>query len=186
MCDLASGTAKYPSAESLSIEPKDIEPRHIEPKDIELKVVRLHPDAQLPCYAHADDSGMDLVAIAAQTIPAHQSALVPIGIAIELPIGTEAQVRPRSGLALNHSLTVLNTPGTVDAGYRGEIKVILINHAEKPFHIEKGMKIAQMVIMPILRANVAEVQQLSNSARGAGGFGSTGSLSPSISNHPAD
>ncbi|MFK8185743.1 MAG: dUTP diphosphatase [Phormidesmis sp.] len=139
-----------------------------------MKVVRLHPDAQIPSYAHVDDSGMDLVAIAPQTIPPHQSALVPTGIAIEIPLGTEAQVRPRSGLALKHSITVLNTPGTVDAGYRGEIKVILINHGEQPFHIEKGMKISQMVIMPILRAEITEVSDLSESVRGEGGFGSTG------------
>lgn len=141
---------------------------------VEMKVVRLHPDAQIPSYAHVDDSGMDLVAIAPQTIPPHQSALVPTGIAIEIPLGTEAQVRPRSGLALKHSITVLNTPGTVDAGYRGEIKVILINHGEQPFHIEKGMKISQMVIMPILRAEITEVSDLSESVRGEGGFGSTG------------
>lgn len=141
---------------------------------IAMKVVRLHPDAQIPGYAHVDDSGMDLVAIASQTIAPHQSALVPIGIAIEIPIGTEAQVRPRSGLALNHAVTVLNTPGTVDAGYRGEIKVIMINHGERSFQIEKGMKIAQMVIMPVLRADVQEVAGLSESNRGKGGFGSTG------------
>jgi len=141
---------------------------------VKMKVVRLHPEAQVPSYAHADDSGLDLVAIAPQTISPHQSALIPTGIAIEIPIGTEAQVRPRSGLALNHCITVLNTPGTVDAGYRGEIKVILINHGEQPFRIEKGMKIAQMVIMPIIHAQIEAVDQLSESDRGAGGFGSTG------------
>ncbi|MEM6450315.1 MAG: dUTP diphosphatase [Cyanobacteria bacterium P01_D01_bin.105] len=139
-----------------------------------MKVVRLHPDAQIPRYAHVDDSGMDLVAIAPQTIPPHQSALIPIGISIEIPMGTEAQVRPRSGLALNHAVTVLNTPGTVDAGYRGEIKVILINHGQAPFQVEQGMKVAQMVIMPILRADIEVVSGLSASARGEGGFGSTG------------
>ena len=143
-------------------------------ESVEMKVVRLHPDAQIPRYAHEDDSGMDLIAIAPQTIPPHQSALIPTGIAIEIPNGTEAQVRPRSGLALNHAITVLNTPGTVDAGYRGEIKVILINHGAQPFQVEKGMKIAQMVIMPILRAEITDVAQLSSSHRGEGGFGSTG------------
>ena len=143
-------------------------------QSVQMRVMRLHPDAQVPQYAHADDSGMDLVAIASQTIPPHQSALIPTGIAIEIPTGTEAQVRPRSGLALKHCITVLNTPGTVDAGYRGEIKVILINHGDQAFCVEQGMKIAQMVIVPILRAQIVAANQLSDSERSSGGFGSTG------------
>ncbi|MGV3486968.1 MAG: dUTP diphosphatase, partial [Tuberibacillus sp.] len=96
------------------------------------------------------------------------------GIQIELPKGTEAQVRPRSGLALKHAVTVLNSPGTIDEGYRGEIKVILINHGKSDFKVEKHMKIAQMVIAPVARVSVVEAEELSNSERGNGGFGSTG------------
>lgn len=141
---------------------------------VTVNVLKLHEAAVLPQYEHEDDSGMDLCAIASHTIPPGESALVPTGIAIELPMGTEAQVRPRSGLALRHCITVLNTPGTVDAGYRGEISVILINHGKVPFEIEPGMRIAQMVITPIIRATLKEVSRLSDSLRGEGGFGSTG------------
>lgn len=141
---------------------------------MKLKVMRLNEAAQLPRYEHEDDSGMDLFAIAPQTIPPGETALISTGIAIELPPGTEAQVRPRSGLALKHSISVPNTPGTVDAGYRGEIRVILINHGKHPFEVLKGMRIAQMVIMPVIRAELEEVKSLSDSVRGGGGFGSTG------------
>ena len=99
---------------------------------------------------------------------------VPCGIAIELPLGVEAQVRPRSGLALNHGITCLNAPGTIDSDYRGEIKAILINHGDKPFKIARGAKIAQMVIARHEQAELVESDELSESARGAGGFGSTG------------
>ncbi|MEL6939774.1 MAG: dUTP diphosphatase [Cyanobacteria bacterium J06598_1] len=139
-----------------------------------VNILKLHEAAVLPAYEHEDDSGMDLCAIAPQLIPPHTSALIPTGLALELPIGTEAQVRPRSGLALRHSITVLNTPGTVDAGYRGEICVILINHGKEPFQVETGMRIAQMVITPVIRATLNEVSRLSDSLRGKGGFGSTG------------
>ena len=141
---------------------------------ITVNVLKLHEAAVLPQYEHEDDSGMDLCAIAPKTILPGDSALIPTGLAIELPLGTEAQVRPRSGVALKHSITVLNTPGTVDAGYRGEISVILINHSKVPFEIEPGMRIAQMVITPIIRATLNEVSRLSDSSRGKGGFGSTG------------
>lgn len=141
---------------------------------ITVNVLKLHEAAVLPQYEHKDDSGMDLCAIASKTILPGDSALIPTGLAIELPLGTEAQVRPRSGLALKHSITVLNTPGTVDAGYRGEISVILINHGKAAFEIEPGMRIAQMVITPIIRATLNEVSRLSDSSRGKGGFGSTG------------
>ena len=117
---------------------------------------------------------LDLCAIAPQTISPNESALIPTGLAIELPLGTEAQIRPRSGLALKRSITLLNTPGTIDAGYRGEISVIMINHGKEDFHIEPGMRIAQMVITPIIKATLKEVSHLSDSLRGKGGFGSTG------------
>jgi len=139
-----------------------------------LRVKKLKPEATLPSYAREGDAGLDLFAVTQVVISPGRSALVPTGIAIELPPGTEAQVRPRSGLALKHSLTVLNTPGTVDEGYRGEVGVILINHGTSPFTVEPGMKIAQMVVSPRIQVAVEEVPELSDTQRGAGGFGSTG------------
>jgi dUTP pyrophosphatase len=139
-----------------------------------LKVKRLNPAAVLPAYARAGDAGLDLFALQSATIEAGASALIGTGIAIELPPGTEGQVRPRSGLALKHAITVLNTPGTVDEGYRGEVGVILINHGHSPFVVEAGMKIAQLVVSPRLEVEVTEVAALQDSERGAGGFGSTG------------
>ena len=139
-----------------------------------LKVKKLNPAATLPSYAREGDAGLDLFAVKAMVIGPGESALVPTGIAIELPSGTEAQVRPRSGLALKHAITVLNTPGTVDEGYRGEVGVILINHGATAFSVEAGMKIAQMVVSPRIHVAVVEVPELSDTQRGAGGFGSTG------------
>lgn len=139
-----------------------------------LKVMRLHEQAQLPQYAHADDAGLDLFSVVEETLQPGESKLIATGVAIALPPDTEAQVRPRSGLALKHSITVLNTPGTIDAGYRGEIGVILINHSQQPFQIHCGMKIAQMVIAPVMRVAVQEVDRLDETTRGEGGFGSTG------------
>ena len=139
-----------------------------------LKVKKLNPAATLPSYAREGDAGLDLFAVKAMVIEPGKSALVPTGIAIELPSGTEAQVRPRSGLALKHAITVLNTPGTVDEGYRGEVGVILINHGATAFTVEAGMKIAQMVVSPRIQVAVVEVPELSDTQRGAGGFGSTG------------
>jgi dUTP pyrophosphatase len=119
---------------------------------------------------------MDLTAAIDQPliIKPGDRALVPAGIAIALPPGYEAQVRPRSGLALKHGVTVLNSPGTIDADYRGEVGVILINHGKEDFKIERGMRIAQMVVAPYTRAEWQEVANLEETARGAGGFGSTG------------
>jgi dUTP pyrophosphatase len=141
---------------------------------MQLKVKKLNPAAILPSYARDGDAGLDLFALKSLVIEPGQSALVPTGIAIELPAGTEAQVRPRSGLALKHGLTVLNTPGTVDEGYRGEVVVILINHSQNAFAVDAGMKIAQMVVSPRIQVTVVEVAELSDTQRGAGGFGSTG------------
>jgi dUTP pyrophosphatase len=140
-----------------------------------LKVVRLTATAILPSYAHPADAGLDLCASADLDLPPGEARLVPTGIAIELPPDTEAQVRPRSGLALSHTVTVLNTPGTIDEGYRGEVGVILINHGRRPFHIAAGARIAQLVIQRRWRVDVVETTQLSNTTRGSGGFGSTGS-----------
>lgn len=139
-----------------------------------VKVLKLVDSAKLPRYEHEDDSGLDLFALEDQEILSGKAVLIGTGISIELPPGTEAQIRPRSGLALKHSVTVLNTPGTVDAGYRGEIGVILINHGQHSFKVLKGMKIAQMVIVPVIRAELEEVDSLSETIRGEGGFGSTG------------
>lgn len=141
---------------------------------MQIKITKLSESAQLPRYEHEDDAGLDLFAIAAQEILPGESQLIPTGIAVELPAGTEAQVRPRSGLALKHGITLLNTPGTIDAGYRGEIGVIVINHGKTPFQVTPGMKIAQMVIAPVIRVQVLEVTTLSQTRRGEGGFGSTG------------
>ena len=131
----------------------------------------------LPEYAHPGDAGLDLFANVHVELAPGGTALVKTGISIELPEGTEAQVRPRSGLALKHSVTVLNTPGTIDEGYRGEVGVILINHGKDCFTVEQGMKIAQMIIKPVIRAEVEEVEELSGTARGEGGFGSTSNRS---------
>ncbi len=139
-----------------------------------LKVRRLRPDAILPSYAHPGDAGLDLFAAAPAAIEPGQSYLVPTGIAIELPPNTEAQVRPRSGLALKHSITVLNSPGTIDCGYRGEVGVILMNHGPTRFDVRPGMKIAQLVVASCLRVDVEEAAALDDSSRGDGGFGSTG------------
>lgn len=141
---------------------------------VKVKVLKLVDSAIIPQYAHQGDSGLDIFALEDQEILSGETVLIRTGIAIELPLGNEAQIRPRSGLALKYSITVLNTPGTVDAGYRGEIGVILINHGQQPFKVLKGMKIAQMVIAPVIQAELEEVDSLSATFRGKGGFGSTG------------
>lgn len=141
---------------------------------ITIKVRRLDASVALPAYAHQDDAGMDLCSAEAITLPVRGRALVRTGIAIELPSSVEAQIRPRSGLAANHGVTVLNSPGTVDAGFRGEIRILLINLGDADFEIKIGMKIAQLVLARALRAEVKEVVALSVSDRGDGGFGSTG------------
>lgn len=136
-------------------------------------------DLPLPDYATTDSAGLDLLAAVNEPVTLRPGgrALVPTGIAIALPQGYEAQIRPRSGLALKHGITVLNSPGTVDADYRGEVGVILANLGEKDFTVTRGMRVAQMVIATVARLRWAEVRNaeaLSQSARGASGFGSTG------------
>ena len=135
---------------------------------------RIHPDATLPAYAHASDAGMDVRSVEDLTIPVGGRALVHTGLVMELPLGYEAQVRPRSGLALKHGITVLNTPGTIDAGYRGEVGVILANFGDADFAVKKGDKIAQIVIAPVTQPEIVEVADVNETDRGAGGFGSTG------------
>ncbi|HEX2511462.1 MAG TPA: dUTP diphosphatase [Xanthobacteraceae bacterium] len=145
---------------------------------VEVKVIRLPHGADLPLpeYHSPQAAGLDLLAAvpADMIIQPGQRALVPTGIAIALPPGNEAQVRPRSGLAARHGITVLNTPGTVDADYRGEIQVILINLGEAPYVVQRGARIAQLVIAPVLRATLSESQELADTQRGGDGFGSTG------------
>lgn len=133
-------------------------------------------DIPLPAYATEQSAGMDLCAAIVEplTIQPGQTAMVPTGLAIALPAGFEAQIRPRSGLAAKNDVTVLNSPGTIDADYRGEIKVILINHSQTPFIIEHGMRIAQMIVARHSTVQWNEVSELSETGRGAGGFGSTG------------
>jgi dUTP pyrophosphatase len=149
-------------------------------KPIKVRVLRLaHAQGlPLPAYQTADAAGMDLVAAMPTAEPVvlrpGARALVPTGLAFELPAGTEAQVRPRSGLAAKHGVTVLNSPGTIDADYRGEISVILINHGESLFTISRGDRIAQVVFAPVSQAKMIETVTLTATRRGAGGFGSTG------------
>jgi dUTP pyrophosphatase len=135
-------------------------------------------DLPLPSYQSAAAAGLDLMAAvpagAPLTIAPGTHAAVPTGIAIALPAGTEGQVRPRSGLARNHGVTVLNAPGTIDADYRGEIQVLLINHGREPFAVRRGMRIAQLIVAPVARAELHESDSLDETPRGAGGFGSTG------------
>jgi dUTP pyrophosphatase len=133
-------------------------------------------DLPLPAYATAGAAGLDLLAAVASeiTLEPGRHASVPTGIALALPEGFEAQVRPRSGLALRHGVTVLNAPGTIDSDYRGEVAAILINHSGKPFTIARGMKIAQLVVAPYARVEWSETATLETTSRGAGGFGSTG------------
>jgi dUTP pyrophosphatase len=132
----------------------------------------------LPAYETSGAAGMDLRAAVAEDTPTilrpGERAMVPTGLTIALPQGYEAQVRPRSGLAAKHGVTCLNSPGTIDADYRGEVKVILINHGQEPFVITRGERIAQMVISPVTQAVFQEVTELDDTSRGAGGFGSTG------------
>jgi dUTP diphosphatase len=128
----------------------------------------------LPAYESEHSAGMDLRAAENAVLPPGGRALVATGFAIALPDGFEAQVRPRSGLAAKHGVTLLNSPGTIDADYRGEIKVILINHGREAFAVKRGDRIAQMVVAPVTRVALKETVELSGTARGAGGFGSTG------------
>jgi len=141
---------------------------------MEIKIIKLSSAATIPHYAHPGDAGLDIFAIEATTIPAGETRLIKTGIAIALPDHIEAQIRPRSGLALKHSITVLNSPGTIDSGYRGEIGVILINHGKKAFQVTSKMKIAQMVIAPVIVSKVTVATELDCTFRGNRGFGSSG------------
>lgn len=143
---------------------------------LKIRRVRLNSDLPLPSYQSLHASGFDLVADVAeeQILKPGERALVPTGISVEIAPGFEAQIRPRSGLALKKGISMVNTPGTIDADYRGEVGVILINHGADDFVIKRGDRIAQMVICPVVRADIIEVTELSETWRGDGGFGSTG------------
>ena len=142
-----------------------------------LGVKLIHPDAVFPSYVYPSDSGFDLYSVSEIKIPALGRALVPTGIMLSIPEGYEIQVRPKSGLAINQGITVLNTPGTVDSGYLGEIKVIVFNTNNESFTISKGMKVAQAVLCPVMNGmfvNLTSIDEDENKDRGDNGFGSTG------------
>ena len=148
------------------------------PVDVQIRRLAHGQGLPLPAYQTEGAAGMDLYAAIADdalvTLQPGARAMVPTGFAMALPVGYEAQVRPRSGLAAKHGVTCLNSPGTIDHDYRGEVQVILINHGPDPFHIRRGERIAQMLIAPVTRAAWVEVDDLDATERGAGGFGSTG------------
>jgi dUTP pyrophosphatase len=153
----------------------DAPPPASAPGQLEVLVTRLDPDLPLPAYAHPGDAGADLLTAVDITLAPGERGLVPTGIAIALPDGFVALVHPRSGLAARHGLSIVNTPGTVDAGYRGEIKVMLINHdPREPIELRRGDRVAQLVIQRVERARFTEVGELPVSVRGDGGYGSTG------------
>lgn len=135
---------------------------------------RLHPDAVLPVKKTRGSSGADVCAVEDVQIPPGEVRLVSLGFAVAIPLGVEIQIRPRSGLALEEQITVLNTPGTIDSDYRGEMKVIVANFGTKDFHVKKGARIAQAVVSYVPDFIYEEVEELDNTERGAGGFGSTG------------
>ncbi len=147
-------------------------------RSVAVKVKRLpHAEGiELPSYATEHSSGLDLRAAVEEPLllKPMERALIPTGLIVEIPEGYEGQVRPRSGLAVRHGITVLNSPGTIDADYRGEVKVVLINLGGEPFTIKRGDRIAQLVISPVVKAVLEEVQDITATARGGGGFGSTG------------
>jgi dUTP pyrophosphatase len=146
--------------------------------DLEIRIQRLpgNADLPLPSYQSADAVGMDLhAAVTAETaIEPRAVVSIPCGFAVAIPPGHEGQVRPRSGLAAKHGIGVANSPGTIDPDYRGEVKVLLVNHGREPFRVTRGMRIAQMVVVPVPRVTWKEVDELPPTARGAGGFGHTG------------
>jgi dUTP pyrophosphatase len=141
---------------------------------VRVEVVRDDPELALPAYAREGDAGLDLVAAATVTLPPLGRQLVPTGLRVAIPAGYAGLVLPRSGLALRAGVTVLNAPGLIDSGYRGEIGVLLVNHGAEPVTIGRGERIAQLVIQPVARASLVEVRELPESRRGGGGFGSTG------------
>ena len=143
-------------------------------ESVRVPVLRVDAALPLPAYARPDDAGLDLYAAEPVTLAPGARALVPTGIALAIPPGFAGFVLPRSGLALRHGVTLLNTPGLVDAGYRGEVKVLLVNHGDAPVSLSRGDRVAQLVVQRVERVALAPVAELPESARGTGGFGSTG------------
>ena len=143
---------------------------------VKIQIKRLNPKVKIPSYKTDGSSGMDLMAFLNDpvTIKPKSSELISTGISVAIPEDTEIQIRPRSGLAAKSNISVLNTPGTIDSDYRGELKIILYNHGADDFVVNNGDRIAQMVLMPVLKASFEEVENLPNTIRGTGGFGSTG------------
>tara|TARA_B100000212_G_C27035585_1_gene389278 strand:+ start:104 stop:544 length:441 start_codon:yes stop_codon:yes gene_type:complete len=143
---------------------------------IEILIKRLSNNISLPKYETDGSSGLDLAANIENKVKIEpgKTAIIPTGISVSIPINYEIQIRPRSGLAAKYQISILNTPGTIDADYRGEIKVILINLGKKTYEVEKGARIAQMVLCPVIKAKIKEVDSLDKTNRGSGGFGSTG------------
>src|SRR3989344_939934 len=139
-----------------------------------LKFKKLREDAVIPSYAHPGDAGMDLCSAEDFILEPKKRKLISTGLSVEIPVGYEIQTRPRSGLAIKNGISLVNSPVTIDAGYRGEIGIIIINHGEENFEIKKGDRIAQAVMNKIENAEIIEVDKLGDSERGAGGFGSTG------------
>ena len=141
---------------------------------MKLKIKKLKNEAVIPSYQTKEAAGFDLHSIEDIVLNPGERKLIATGLAFEIEYGYEVQIRPRSGLAFKHGITVLNTPGTIDSDYRGEIKVLLINHSNEKFEIKKGDRIAQAVVAPVIQAKIVEVDELSDTARGESGFGSTG------------
>ena len=146
------------------------------PEQPRLQIRKMHPDALIPRYMTELAAGMDICALPPEPIELSPGdrCLVPTGIAMAIPSGFEVQVRPRSGLAIKHGVTLVNTPGTIDADYRGEIRIILINHGQDVFRIQPGDRIAQLIVAPVCQAEIETVEVLSDTVRGSGGFGHTG------------
>jgi len=140
---------------------------------INIKIQRVK-EVKMPSYAHEGDAGMDLYAAEETTLKPGERKLISTGIKVAIPLGYEGQVRPKSGLALKHGISLANTPGTIDAGYRGEVGAILINHSQESYVVQKNMKIAQLIINKVEQAEIEEVPVLDETARNEGGFGSTG------------
>ena len=143
---------------------------------VKILIKKINPKAEIPKYKTVGSSGMDLMALIDKKIiiKPGESSLIPTGISLAIPEDTEIQIRPRSGLAAKSSISVLNTPGTVDSDYRGELKIILYNHGSRNFEVNNSDRIAQMILMPVLKAELEEVNELPTTVRGSGGFGSTG------------
>jgi len=141
---------------------------------LKVKIKKISEDAIIPNYAHEDNAGMDLFSVKDVLILPGHRALIPTGIKVEIPKGYEMQIRSKSGLALREGITVLNAPGTIDSSYTGETGVILINHSSKPYKVEKGQKIAQIIFNKIERVKFVEADKIKTTKRGDGGFGSTG------------